>query len=407
MGNTLGPTTGKQRFVILDALRGVALMMIILANFPEFGLWTFLDGDAQASMASAGIDRVVRFLQYFFIDGKGYTIFSLLFGCGFAIILEHSGQRGNGGIRLFYRRMSVLILIALCHLMFIWSGDILCLYSVCGLLLPLFTKLSDRGLILAAGILLSIPVVLDFGQEWLGIDMAAPLERVWWSTASSYGITADNFAIWLRDAGSYREVSAFLKQGAVERMWEFLSGHRIFKVLGFFVLGYAIGRNRIYARLEEHKSALVRMFAITAAIGIPASFLYAVDSSGGHTFGEGVHSLLYMVSVVPMAAFYLSGICLLFIRRPGSIVFRFFSTPGRMALTNYIGQSVIGVIIYYGIGFGFGLSQGLAGIELTALAVFAFQTAFSVVWTRWFKFGPLELVWRMLTYGKWLDPLKR
>lgn len=108
-----GPTTEKQRYVVLDALRGLALLGIALANFPEFGLWTFLSSEAQEAMPTANADHVTRFLQYLFVDGKFYTIFSILFGIGFSITLS---RRGVG---LFYRRMSILLLIGFLHLMFI------------------------------------------------------------------------------------------------------------------------------------------------------------------------------------------------------------------------------------------------------------------------------------------------
>ena len=85
---TLSPTTAKERHVVLDALRGLALLGIALANYPEFALWTFLSADEQSAMPTADIDRTVRFLLYMLVDGKFYTIFSLLFGVGFALILS-------------------------------------------------------------------------------------------------------------------------------------------------------------------------------------------------------------------------------------------------------------------------------------------------------------------------------
>ena len=115
-----GPTTVRQRHVILDALRGLALMGIALANFPEFGLWTFLSSGEQMAMPTAGVDEIVRFLQYLLVDGKFYTIFSLLFGIGFSLILARHGRR------LFVRRMLILVCIGFLHLMFIWSGSGAC-----------------------------------------------------------------------------------------------------------------------------------------------------------------------------------------------------------------------------------------------------------------------------------------
>lgn len=403
---SIGPTTEKQRYIILDALRGFALFTIILANFPEFGLWTFLGTEERAAMPSAAVDRVVRFFQFFLIDGKGYTLFSLLFGCGFSIILEHAFQRGGNGIRLFYRRMVLLMCIALCHLLLIWNGDILCLYALLGMILPFFHKMSNKGLLWSAGILLCMPVLIDLTRQITGLSLSQPLYGAWWAEAGRQGITEANFATWLRDADSYREMFRFLRQGWIERMWEFVDGNRIYKVLGLFVLGYAIGRNRLYARLGELKPRLKKLLRISAAIGIPTSLIYAWESVSGHPYGAAFNSLVYLVSVVPMAFFYLSAWCLLSVAHEKSSLLKIFSKPGRMALTNYIGQSVIGIFIYYGVGLGLGLSQGLWQIELVATAVFIFQTLFSAAWMHWFRYGPIEWIWRMLTYGKWLNPIK-
>lgn len=192
-----GPTTERQRHVILDAMRGVALMGIALANFPEFGLWTFLSGDEQMAMPTAGTDRVVRFLQYLLVDGKFYTIFSLLFGIGFSLILARHGRR------LFLRRMLILVAIGFLHLMFIWSGDILLLYAVGGLLLTLFVSLNDRALLMLALSLILIPIGLDALTEFCDVDFAGPFYQAWWAQAEAQGINEDNFASWLRDADSY------------------------------------------------------------------------------------------------------------------------------------------------------------------------------------------------------------
>ena len=132
------PVMKKERFAILDILRGFALVGIAVANFPEFALFTFLKPDAVAAMPTAGADRWVRFLQYVFVDGKFYTIFSLLFGIGFSIIISNAMRRGASGFRVFYRRMAILLGFGFVHLMFIWSGDILMLYALMGMLLPLF-----------------------------------------------------------------------------------------------------------------------------------------------------------------------------------------------------------------------------------------------------------------------------
>lgn len=147
-------TKPKQRFIILDALRGIALLGICLANFSEFSLYSFLDSDVHRAMPTAKVDILVQYLQYIFIDGKFYTIFSILFGIGFSIILSNAKQNNRNGIKIFYRRMSILFFIGLLHLIFLWAGDILALYAFAGFFLPLFIKISDRKLILLGNYIL-------------------------------------------------------------------------------------------------------------------------------------------------------------------------------------------------------------------------------------------------------------
>ena len=393
----VGPTTERQRHVILDALRGLALMGIALANFPEFGLWTFLSSEEQTSMPTAGIDEIVRFLQYLLVDGKFYTIFSLLFGIGFSLILARHGRR------LFVRRMLILVGIGFLHLMFIWSGDILLLYAIGGLLLTLFVGLKDRALLVTALLLILIPIGLDALTEFWGIDFAAPFYQKWWQVAAAQGINEDNFASWLRDAHSYSQMFAFLLQGACERMWEFVEGHRLPKVVGLFILGYLVGKHRLYARL--HELPLKRLFWPLILTALPLSLLYAWSATNGHPWGRTVHSLLYAVSVIPLAALYIIGLCLAYLCRPDAVAFRWLAAPGRMALTNYISQSLTGIVLFYGLGFGLGTSFGLIHIELTAMAVFLLQVLLSHLWLRYFRFGPLEWFWRLLTYGRYF-PIK-
>lgn len=384
----------KKRYVILDALRGFAILGIILANFPEFSLWTFSDPAGWTRT-----DLVTRAIQTFFVDGKFYTLFSLLFGMGFSIQLANA----EGKLRTFYRRMAVLLVIGLIHLFFLWSGDILALYAVCGMLLPLFRKLPTRKLLLVAGGLFLVPVLLD---AVFGTRLADPLEREQWRICGLYGITEANFGTWLSDARSYREVLQFLHQGSVERMWEFVSGHRLFKVLGLFIVGFAVGRERIYADIDSRKPLLKKILAWGLALGIPFGILYTWSSMQGHPWGRVAHDLLYLVSVYPMGFAYAAGFALAFSRSEEAPGWKLLANPGRMACTNYLGQSVIGILLFYGIGLGLGNRVGLLGTELVALGVYAFQILFSSLWMRAFAFGPVEWVWRMLTYGKRL-PLRR
>lgn len=394
----LGPTTEKERYIILDALRGLALAGIVLANLPEFALWTFLSPAEQAALPHSSVDGLVRFAQYMFIDGKFYTIFSLLFGLGFSLIIARHGKR------LFCRRMAILALIGLCHMMLLWSGDILLLYATGGLLLTLFVKCSDKALLTWAAVLITVPIGLVALTEYAGIDFSAPFYRAWWRQAAAEGITEENFATWLRDAHSYPQMFAFLKQGAVERMWEFVDGHRLLKVLGLFILGYLAGKHRLYARLEE--LPLKKCCVWSYVLGLPISALYAWSATHSHPWSDTLNALLYTLSVTTLVLAYISTLCLLHRRGRCQRLMKWVAAPGRMALTNYIGHSVAGIIIFYGFGFGLGASMNLALVELTALGIFILQVVLSRAWLQGFRFGPLEWLWRMLTYGRYF-PIRK
>lgn len=384
----------KKRYSVLDALRGFALLGIILANFPEFSLWTFSDPSSWTRS-----DRIVRAIQTFVVDGKFYTLFSLLFGMGFSIQLSNAG----GKLTVFYRRMAVLLVIGLLHICFLWSGDILVLYALCGMLLPAFRRLSTRGLLAVSAALLAFPVLLD---SLSFTAMADLLEKEQWRICGIYGITESNFGTWLADAQSYGQVLQFLHQGFVERIWEFAVGHRFFKVLGLFLIGFAAGKERVYADLDANAPLMRRVAAMGFALGIPAGVLYTWSAMCAHPWGAAVHSLLYMLSVYPAGLAYAASFALLFRRSPGAGIWKMLSAPGRMACTNYLLQSVVGIVLFYGIGLGLGCRMGLLATELAAAAVYAVQIVFSSVWMRHFRFGPVEWVWRMLTYGERL-PLRR
>ncbi|MDE6796132.1 MAG: DUF418 domain-containing protein [Muribaculaceae bacterium] len=402
----ISPVSGTKRHIFLDTLRGFALLGVCLANYPEFSLYTFQTDAVLAAMPTAAADQIVKFLQYLFIDGKFYTLFSLLFGIGFSIIISHAAERGADGFRIFYRRMFILALIGCTHLMLLWSGDILLLYAVLGMLLPLFRNMSDRKILTVAVILLLLPILIDGICEAAGIFLAQFPYNKWWEYADMYGITEANFGTWLRDAQDYGAVHQFLMQGAWERLYEFIDGNRYFKVMGLFLIGFVVGRHKIYADLSAHRHLLNEVMRWGLCIGLPLSVIYAISGVNGHYWGNTIHTVLYTLSVYPLGFAYAAILGLICIRHSNWSVWKWFAYPGRMALTNYISQSLIGIWLFYGIGLGLGASLGLGDTELVALGVFLFQILFSKLWLHFFRFGPLEWIWRMLTYGKWLTLLK-
>lgn len=398
MDKIAAPVEAKQRHIILDALRGFALLGICMANYPEFSLYSFLEEFPKQMFPTAAIDTIAQWFLYIFIDGKFYTIFSLLFGIGFSIILANNRKRGANGTLIFYRRMFFLLLIGFAHLILIWSGDILMLYAVVGMMLPLFMKCNDRTLLIWAAIFLSLPVIIDYVCQFTGVYLSSKLVEWQWLLCDRFGITEENFAYWLRDARSYDDMHKFLLMGAVERMQEFVDGNRYFKVLGLFLIGFWIGRNKMFAKLPTYKRLLRRICLWGLFVGLPLSTIYAWSSMHGKPFGFGTHSLFYFISVYLTAFGYISAFCLLYLRKQEGKAWSMLAYPGRMALTNYIMQSAVSVLLFYGIGLGIGAETGLIYAEIIAVSVFLFEIAFSCSWLRNFRFGPLEWIWRCLTY---------
>lgn len=400
------PVEARQRHIILDALRGFALLGICLANYPEFSLYSFLQDSAKALFPTDALDHIMQWALYIFIDGKFYTIFSLLFGIGFAIILENNRRRGANGIMIFYRRMFFLFLIGLAHLLLIWSGDILMLYAIVGMTLPLFCRLSDKALLKWAASMLLLPVGIDYVCQFTGVYLSKNLVEWQWLLCDRFGITEENFAYWLRDATGYGDMSKFLLMGAVERMQEFVDGNRYFKVLGLFLIGFVLGRGKWFSRLDEARKYLKVICVWGLCLGMPLSALYAWSAMHGKPFGFGTHSLFYFLSVYLTAFGYVAAFALCYLRHKDARMWKWFAYPGRMALTNYIAQSAIGVCIFYGIGLGLGADTPLVFAELIAAGVFMLEVAGSASWLYSFRFGPLEWVWRCLTYLRMFPLLK-
>ena len=389
----------KKRLLVLDMLRGFALLGIILANFPEFSQWTFHSAEEQAVMPGAPTDKVLHYLLYVLVDGKFYTLFSLLFGIGFSMIITNCKKRGVNGMRVFYRRMFILVLIGAMHLLLLWSGDILLLYALLGMLLPLFWNCSNRQLLGWAAFFVLLPIGVDLIRSLSGWSLAEYPYNLWWAKCGEYGITEGNFATWLTDHNDYASMHQFLMQGAWERLWEFVSGNRYFKVLGLFLIGLYVGRQQMAESLPKFRPLLRKVAVFGFAAGLPLSFLYAADSiSGGSS--PSLHTLLYTFSVYPLGFAYAAALALLFERHQGLKIWKMLSYPGRMALTNYLSHSVAGIAIFYGVGFAFG-GCSLWVTLIVALIVYSLLMLLSAVWMRFLQFGPLEWIWRMLTYGRY------
>lgn len=403
---TSNPSQQHERAGILDILRGIALFGIILANYPVVSLWVFQGPPVWQTMPTANIDMPLGFLHFTFLDGKFYTLFSLLFGIGFSIILLRAQQKNINGLAIFYRRLFILLLIGLFHSLFIWIGDILLLYALAGMLLPLFRNVKDKNLLIIALVLILSPILFDTLKYVSDnkINMALPFGRMHAKMEQAAGINDANFGTWVIHHKTYAELFEF---NCIEffMRWQMLfNSNRPFKVLGIFILGLYVGRKMMYAKLEENKQLFKKIQRWGFIIGLPLSVGYAYfELAGGNHFAGSAPvftTILYAFSVVPLSLAYTTTIALWFMKNRNSKLLNAFAAPGRMALTNYLLQSIIGITIFYGIGLGLGAKTGLAYVLLIATGVYLLQIIYSKLWLKYFNYGPFEWLWRMMTYGR-------
>lgn len=391
-----------QRTELLDALRGFALFGVVWSNYAVFSYWLFLPPEGQQALHGSFLDAPLGAFHTLLIDGKFYSIFSLLFGIGFGFFLG----KGSDGLLRFYRRMAVLLVVGWLHLRYLWAGDILFLYALLGLVLPLFRGLGDRALLLTGLALVLCPIAIDAAiiATQGRFDPLAPVLRFHEAREAELG-SGTVPAMLAAASGGWKELCA-----ANEHAWSFrfvhlVESNRPPKVLGLFLLGLWVARRQLFADVEAHAALLRRLCIGGFAIGLPASvaLLWAEEHVGHPPEPASLwRTVSYAFSVVPLAVAFASGFALLWRSAGWRPRLQVLAPMGRMALTNYLLQTVIALFLFNGIGLGLGLHVSAWQFEALALAVFAVQVAWSRWWLARFRFGPFEWAWRSLTYGRWM-----
>jgi uncharacterized protein len=395
-----GPIDSSERSSLLDSLRGWALFGILAANMVAFVGFSFLDDAGRAATIGSSLDDLAELLIEWLVVGKFYSIFSLLFGIGFAIQLGRLEQRGEGVPR-YLRRLAVLFLIGLAHLLLLWIGDIVALYAVMGAILLLFRRLPDRALIGWAIALWLVPVawsaLIHFGR----VNAAAPIFDAGLRTLAAAGIDVGVGPLeYYRDTGFIQALEQRPGEALI-RLADLVYQMRFTKVLGMFLIGLWVGRRAIYAHLDDHV-VLLRKVAIWGwSIGLPVSLAKAVlamwpgDPRPGIEFAT---ELAYVLGTPTLALGYAASFALLW--RRGAARLQWASPAGRMALTNYLMQTILQSLFFYGWGLSMIGKFGLIFVFPFSAALFALQIAYSRWWLARFRFGPVEWLWRSLTYGR-------
>lgn len=396
-----GPIDAKKRIVLLDGLRGFALLGILFANMTDFSAWAFMTPEQMAAVTVGVADSWLNMAYEALVHGKFYALFSLMFGIGFALQLQRIEERGEGTGR-YARRLLFLAMFGLLHILLLWIGDILLLYALMGFLLLALRRLSDRALIVGAVICWLIPIAWQ-----------------WWTIANDFNVfrhfmpiigpLAQRLDVPFGPGGPaaiYASPDFWMQMRShvIDLYFRFviyLEGMRYTKVLGMFMIGLWIGRRGIHANPGAFVPLLKRIALVGLVVGLPIALYRGAVLSGLMPIPEHriLDSITYSISV-PLLALAYASIAALAWNAGKEAFFRAFSPIGRMALTNYLMQTVIQSVIFYGWGFGLILKLPLVANVPIAAAIFTAQVFFSKWWLARYRFGPMEWLWRSLTYGK-------
>lgn len=395
-----------ERLVVLDALRGFALLGILFANIHSISGWWPVGAEARALMAPGYADAYEQFLTLF-VDGKFYTLFSLMFGIGFALQLA-SIERAGAGVPVYVRRLFILFLFGAVHMTLIWFGDILLPYAVLGFLLLAVRKATDSLILVLAAISFVLPLAGESLKWILGGGADFGLFRAGFAQFSAHSPSEAFGFIGFATITSWSDQIQAQLGAAMVRIGYLLDSWRMFKLAGVMLVGVWIGRRLVNGALLEDTRFLKRAAIIGLVVGLPGAIAYSqlsspMPGSAGSAFSM-LQTAAYMLGVFPLGFAYAALFVLAWKKWPD--VLDVFAAPGRMALTNYISQSVIMITIFYGVGFGYMGTVGPPTIFAIVAAIFIFQIIASKLWLSVFRFGPLEWVWRCATYAK-LMPIRR
>jgi uncharacterized protein len=376
------------RIESLDALRGFALFGILVVNVQLFSGWGYLDAETRAALPGSGLDSVLKNLIDIFAHGKFYSLFSILFGYSFVML---AGKVGAHPAPHHLRRMLGLFIVGAIHAIFLWPWDILYLYAAVGVLLTPFLRRSPAVLLMWAAILLLLVGAANWYRD------AADALVFPWSAAAGDLLRKNLPAFW---DGNYADLLAanieLTYAVSLSRM-EYL---RPVRVLALFLVGAAAARLELAEQGPNQARLLRRCLFIAAPVGLGLALAeeYWSPEEGA---GEWVMRLADVVTGPAMAVAYAS-LLLLWWHRDGRLaraIRRALAPAGRMALTNYLAQSVVSIIVFYDVGFGLFGGRSLGWALAFSAALFLLQLRVSGWWLSHFRQGPMEWLWRWQVTG--------
>ncbi|HWN37815.1 MAG TPA: DUF418 domain-containing protein [Gammaproteobacteria bacterium] len=398
------PTELRERIFTLDAIRGFALLGIFIMNMPGFSASLFQGADG-THMWPEWWDRTAEVLRDVLFSGKFNSMFSMLFAIGFILLLERLEARDSQHATAIYlRRIGWLLVLGVIHACVFWTGDVLHMYALFGVALLALRRVPEKWLWALFVVSLLYPVawglyrLLTTSPEETQAMIALLAQ---WEASNNVAYGTGSFLAAARE--HFREM-VFLYTDP-RPLLNFLAGFYV-QLFTTMVLGLILGRRHFFQNAASHIEGVKRVQWAALAIGVLTGAIYGyyeatVTDPLTPTALGATARLAYVLCRVATMTFYVATI----VRAVQSVAWRRFLAPiatvGRMPLTNYLLQTLLATFIFYGWGLGFWGKVGPALQLLLAIAIyFIIQVPLSRWWLNRFTLGPMEYLWRVLTYGR-------
>ena len=409
-------TIPKKRILAIDLLRGFALLGILLMNIASFSMPDVAYSNPTAFGGESTLNHFIYGLTHIFVDQKFMAIFSMLFGASVMLLTTKLVEKGEGTFRVYFLRNIWLLIFGLIHSIFIWGGDVLTVYALCSFVLYFLRRIPPKWQFTLGIFIFLVPSMLNGG-----IQLAVPtfsdtdiqsLQAFWQPDETAVSAELDLYR------GPYNEQLSYNLSTETSSDETYTNGQFLLDIamltefflraFGMMLIGMAFYTWGILTA-KKSDQFYKRMAIVGFGIGLPIALLglflqYSNDWSATYSLFIGrVPNHI----ATPLIASAFIGLVMIWSRRPllQSIQTR-LTAVGQTALTNYIMQSILGTFIFYGFGLGlFGHVNRLGQMGIV-LAIWTVQLIISPWWMARFRYGPLEWLWRTLTYLKW-QPMRK
>jgi uncharacterized protein len=399
---TFAPIEPKQRIEILDVLRGFALLGIIFNNMQYLSGYAFTPFDTLKQIINFQSNENLNHLLDIIVTAKFYTLFSFLFATGFYIQLSRHTDDSNEFLKTYRRRLFILLMIGAIHSL-IWFGDILLSYAIIGFILIPFRTVKPKNLLRWAICMLVLPFLIDIAL-WpffqtpaaVGFQTTTPLVHV------SYPDLTPEAVINTYQNGAVVDIFLLNVHNLIWKYLGYFPSGQYFTLFGIFLLGYYLASTGFFTKTSKSNVLLF----ISLCIGLLATFSARIIDGSLYrwppTLPNTLFKFLLMTGQIFMCVFYITLLYKIFQTKIGKSILKYLIPMGRMALSNYLLQTIIMIIIFYNFGFNLFGRIGLIQTTIIAIIILVMQIIFSNIWLKQFRFGPFEWLWRSMTYKKWI-----